>query len=60
MFLVGLGFRTDHFKANAHRASLGTLSLAAGAIDDAAAWCVLAVVLASFGASNSGVDTPPS
>jgi Kef-type K+ transport system membrane component KefB len=121
MFLVGLGFRTDHFKANAHRAasvsiagmvvpfavallatpwlmtvpglfastatrfdatlfmgaaiaitafpmlariihergltgtSLGTLSLAAGAIDDAAAWCVLAVVLASFGASNSGV-----
>lgn len=30
--------------------SLGTLSLAAGAIGDAAAWCVLAVVLASFGA----------
>ncbi|PAW82242.1 MAG: cation/H(+) antiporter [Pedosphaera sp. Tous-C6FEB] len=29
--------------------SLGTLSLAAGAIGDAAAWCVLAVVLASFG-----------
>lgn len=29
---------------------LGTLSLAAGAIDDAAAWCVLAIVLASFGA----------
>lgn len=28
---------------------LGTLSLAAGAMDDAAAWCVLAVVLASFG-----------
>ena len=28
--------------------SLGTLALAAGAIDDAAAWCVLAVVLASF------------
>ncbi len=28
---------------------LGTLALAAGAIDDAAAWCVLAVVLASFG-----------
>jgi len=27
---------------------LGTLALAAGAIDDAAAWCVLAVVLASF------------
>jgi Kef-type K+ transport system membrane component KefB len=116
MFLVGLGFRTDHFKANLHRAAavsisgmavpflvalvgtpllmqvpglfadkatrfdatlfmgaaiaitafpmlariihergltqtpLGTLSLSAGAIDDAAAWCVLAVVLASFGA----------
>ncbi len=31
--------------------SLGTLALAAGAIDDAAAWCVLAIVLASFGAA---------
>lgn len=30
--------------------SLGTLALAAGAIDDAAAWCVLAIVIASFGA----------
>lgn len=30
------------------RTSLGTLALAAGAIDDAAAWCVLAIVLASF------------
>ena len=29
--------------------ALGTLALAAGAIDDAAAWCVLAVVLSSFG-----------
>lgn len=29
--------------------ALGTLVLAAGAIDDAAAWCVLAVVLATFG-----------
>src|SRR5258708_35870789 len=28
---------------------LGTLALAAGAIDDATAWCVLAIVLASFG-----------
>jgi len=28
---------------------LGTLALAAGAIDDMAAWCVLAIVLASFG-----------
>lgn len=34
---------------------LGTLALSAGAIDDAAAWCVLAVVLASFGAAGSGV-----
>lgn len=116
MFLVGLGFRTDHFKANAGAAAavsisgmaapflvavlitpwlmtipglfsatatqfnatlfmgaaiaitafpmlariiherglsnskLGTLSLSAGAIDDAGAWCVLAIVLASFGA----------
>jgi len=29
--------------------SLGTLALAAGSIDDAVAWCILAVVLASFG-----------
>ncbi len=29
--------------------SLGALALAAGAIDDATAWCVLAVVLAGFG-----------
>jgi Kef-type K+ transport system membrane component KefB len=39
---------------------LGTLALAAGAIDDAAAWCVLAVVLASFqklpgGATDWGI-----
>ncbi|MCC7375806.1 MAG: cation:proton antiporter [Verrucomicrobiales bacterium] len=31
--------------------SLGTLALAAGAIDDGAAWCILALVLASFGDS---------
>ena len=30
--------------------ALGTLALSAGAIDDAAAWCVLAIVIASFGA----------
>lgn len=30
------------------KTSLGTLALAAGAMDDAVAWCVLAVVLASF------------
>jgi Kef-type K+ transport system membrane component KefB len=33
--------------------SLGTLALAAGAIDDAAAWCVLAIVLASFGGDSA-------
>src|SRR4029453_862172 len=32
---------------------LGTLTLAAGAIGDAVAWCVLAVVLASFNADPS-------
>jgi Kef-type K+ transport system membrane component KefB len=119
MFLVGLGFRRDHFKSNARKAvavsfagmaapflvaiaitpwllsipglfaesatrfnatlfmgaaialtafpmlariiherglnstALGTLSLSAGAIDDATAWCILAVVLASFGAGAS-------
>lgn len=43
--------------------SLGTLALAAGAIDDAAAWCVLAIVLATFGATQPvvllGVKVPP-
>jgi Kef-type K+ transport system membrane component KefB len=34
--------------------ALGTLSLTAGAFDDAASWCVLALVLATFGA-GSGV-----
>ena len=34
--------------------ALGTLSLTAGAFDDAASWCVLAIVLATFGA-GSGV-----
>src|SRR4029434_4789627 len=29
--------------------ALGTLALAAGCIDDAVAWCVLAIALASFG-----------
>jgi len=33
---------------------LGTLALAAGAIDDAAAWCLLAVVIASFGGAWMG------
>jgi len=31
--------------------SLGTLALAAGSMDDAAAWCILAIVLASFKSS---------
>ena len=34
--------------------ALGTLTLTAGAFDDAASWCVLALVLAAFGA-GSGV-----
>jgi Kef-type K+ transport system membrane component KefB len=34
--------------------ALGTLALAAGSIDDAVAWCLLAVLLATFG-SNAGV-----
>ena len=32
-----------------NNSSLGTLSLTAGAFDDAASWCVLAIVLATFG-----------
>jgi len=34
--------------------SLGTLALTAGAFDDAAAWCILAIVLASFSGSWGG------
>ena len=34
--------------------SLGTLALTAGAVDDALAWCILAIVLASFTGSWSG------
>lgn len=45
--------RIIHERGLSHT-SLGTLALSAGAIDDAAAWCVLAVVLASFGAAGSG------
>jgi Kef-type K+ transport system membrane component KefB len=33
--------------------SLGTLALAAGSIDDATAWCVLAVVLSSFSGDST-------
>jgi Kef-type K+ transport system membrane component KefB len=36
------------YKRSLSGTSLGTLALAAGSLDDAAAWCVLAVVLASF------------
>jgi Kef-type K+ transport system membrane component KefB len=32
-----------------NKTALGTLSLSAGAFDDAVSWCVLAVVLATFG-----------
>ncbi|MDB5878599.1 MAG: potassium transporter [Variovorax sp.] len=34
--------------------SLGTLALTAGAVDDAIAWCILAIVLSSFGGSWGG------
>jgi Kef-type K+ transport system membrane component KefB len=46
--------RIIHERGLSHTA-LGTLSLSAGAIDDAAAWCVLAVVLASFGSAGASV-----
>ena len=36
------------FEQGLTKTSIGTLTLAAGAVDDAVAWCVLAVVLASF------------
>lgn len=35
------------------RTTLGTLALAAGSLDDAAAWCLLAVVLAAFSGQAS-------
>lgn len=34
--------------------SLGTLALTAGAVDDAIAWCILAIVLSSFGGAWGG------
>ncbi|MFN7137704.1 MAG: cation:proton antiporter [Limisphaerales bacterium] len=42
--------RIIHFK-KLTGTTLGTVALGAGAIDDAAAWCLLAVVLASFDAN---------
>lgn len=39
--------RIIHFK-NLAGTTMGTVALGAGAIDDAAAWCLLAIVLASF------------
>ena len=39
--------RIIHFK-NLSGTTMGTVALGAGAMDDAAAWCLLAVVLASF------------
>lgn len=35
------------------KTSLGTLALAAGSMDDAAAWCFLAIVVSSFGGNAS-------
>ena len=40
------------------RSPLGSLSLSAGAIDDAAAWIVLAIVLAPFGGWPPPVGSP--
>jgi Kef-type K+ transport system membrane component KefB len=45
--------RIIHFKGLAST-PMGTVSLGAGAIDDATAWCLLAVVLASFDGNASG------
>lgn len=39
------------FERGLTNSPLGTLALTAGAVDDVAAWCILAVVLASFGGS---------
>ncbi len=36
------------FEQGLSKTSIGTLALAAGSLDDVAAWCILAVVLASF------------
>jgi len=44
--------RIIHFKKLAGT-TMGTVALGAGAIDDAAAWCLLAVVLASFDGNMS-------
>jgi len=44
--------RIIHFKKLAGT-TMGTVALGAGAIDDAAAWCLLAVVLASFDGNAS-------
>ncbi len=44
--------RIIHFKKLAGT-TMGTVALGAGAIDDAAAWCLLAVVLASFDGESS-------
>lgn len=41
------------FEQGLSKTSIGTLALAAGSLDDVAAWCVLAVVLASFQADWS-------
>jgi len=41
------------YENNLAGTSLGTLALAAGSIDDAGAWCVLAIVLASFSGDPS-------
>ena len=44
--------RIIHFKG-LHGTLMGTVAIGAGAIDDAAAWCLLALVLASFDSDMS-------
>ena len=50
--------RIIHFK-NLAGTTMGTVALGAGAIDDAAAWCLLAIVLASFD-DNCHDDAAPA
>lgn len=45
--------RIIHFK-NLTGTRMGTVAIGAGAIDDATAWCLLAIVLASFDSDPSG------
>jgi Kef-type K+ transport system membrane component KefB len=48
--------RIIHFKGLAGT-RMGTVAIGAGALDDAAAWCLLAIVLASFEGNVAGAAT---